>query len=184
MPSDSSNANSDAVSSLASAEIMRLARELFEVLSKKNQTVSFAESCTGGLLSAALTELAGVSDVYLGSVVSYAYPAKIDLLGVDSETLVTQGAVSSDVACQMAQGALNQFKSDWSVSITGIAGPGGATPNKPVGTVCFAVCSFAGEDKPPFVLSDTQYFQGDRVAVREASVRHALTLLLSSICKA
>lgn len=160
---------------------MHLARELFAELARRKQTVSFAESCTGGLLSAALTELAGVSEVYLGSVVSYAYPAKIDLLGVDPEVLVTQGAVSPEVACQMAQGALDQFKSDWSVSITGIAGPGGATPTKPVGTVCFAVCSLAGKENGPIVWSDTQYFQGDRVAVRELSVLHALNLLLSKI---
>ena len=155
--------------------MQKCAEELLSEFRARSETVSFAESCTGGLLSAVLTEIPGVSEVYLGTVVSYAYPAKVDLLSVDLGVLVQQGAVSPEVAAQMAQGARSVFKSTWSASITGIAGPGGATPTKPVGTVCFAISGKNG------VITDLQQFSGDRAQVREASVLHVFSWLLTVI---
>ncbi len=118
--------------------------------------MGFAESCTGGALSAFLTEQPGVSDIYLGSVVSYSNEAKVDLLGVRRDTLMQEGAVSEAVARQMAQGVRRQLKTDWSVAITGIAGPTGGTPGKPVGTVCFAIAG------PNFEESRKEFFSGNR----------------------
>lgn len=138
-------------------------------------TVSFAESCTGGLLSAEITENAGVSDIFLGSVVSYSNQAKERLLGVRRDTLLEEGAVSESVARQMAQGVRNQFQSAWSVSITGIAGPSGGSTAKPVGTVCLAVAG------PQFEKSYTRLFKGDRAAIQKQSAEEAVKLLLEAL---
>lgn len=153
-----------------------LLQELLRLLRSKKLTVGFAESCTGGLLSATLAAEAGVSDVFMGSVVSYSYEAKMDLLGVDASTLKNEGAVSESVARQMAQGARKQLKVDVSVAITGIAGPTGGTPDKPVGTVCFAV---AGPDLAEGVIR--KHFSGDRHQIQKASVRFALEYLISGL---
>jgi PncC family amidohydrolase len=138
-------------------------------------TVGFAESCTGGLLSATLTEYPGVSDVYAGSVVAYAYPVKERLLGVPASMLKVHGAVSVPVARQMAKGARETLDVTWTLSITGIAGPGGGTPQKPVGTVCFGLVG-PGVDKV-----DRQQFDGDRRAIQTASAEHALKMLLAEL---
>ena len=138
-------------------------------------TVSFAESCTGGKLSAVLTEQAGVSDIFLGSVVSYSNQAKQDLLGVRRDTLLEEGAVSEITARQMAQGVRKQFHSDWSVAITGIAGPAGGTDTKPVGTVCFAVVG------PNLESSLTKVFSGSRVQVQDQAVQFAMELVIDSL---
>jgi PncC family amidohydrolase len=148
-----------------------LAEELISELRSKRLTVSFAESCTGGLLSATISAISGVSDIYLGSVVSYAYQAKVDLLGVSWDTLKAEGAVSQKVAVQRAVGARERLRSDWSVAITGIAGPGGGTPDKPVGTVWFAVCG------PNFDRSEKKLFSGDRRQVQKQSVDFAMEFL-------
>ena len=134
-------------------------------------TVSFAESCTGGALSSFLTEQAGISDIFLGSVVSYSNEAKVDLLGVRRDTLMNEGAVSESTARQMAHGVRKQLKTDWSIAITGVAGPSGGTPSKPVGTVCFAVVG------PDFEDSSKRLFAGDRKAIQNASVDHAILWL-------
>jgi nicotinamide-nucleotide amidase len=146
--------------------------ELVRRLRERGETVVFAESCTGGLLSALVTELPGVSDVYLGSIVAYAYAVKESELGVSRALLLSLGAVSTPVARQMAVGVRRKLSSTWSVSITGIAGPGGGTDQKPVGTVCFGV-SGPGVEKV-----DQQLFSGNRQEVRLASAEHALRLLL------
>src|ERR1700722_710617 len=96
-------------------------------LIKKNQTLGMAESCTGGLISAAITEIPGASNYFYGGLVSYANHTKSELLGVTAKTLRTQGAVSKETALMMARGARRIFKSDWAVSVTGIAGPSGGT---------------------------------------------------------
>jgi nicotinamide-nucleotide amidase len=140
-------------------------------LRDRKLTVSFAESCTGGALSAFLTEQAGVSDLFMGSVVSYSNEAKEDLLGVRRDTLMQEGAVSEAIARQMAHGVRRQLKSDWSVAITGIAGPSGGSPDKPVGTVCFAVVG------PSFEDSRKEFFSGDRKAIQQASVDYAVSWL-------
>ena len=137
--------------------------------------MSFAESCTGGRLSAEMTENAGVSDIFLGAVVSYSNQAKERLLGVRRDTLLEEGAVSESIARQMAQGVRDQFQSEWSVSITGIAGPSGGSAAKPVGTVCLAVAG------PQFEKSVTRLFKGDRVAVQKQSADEAVKLLLEAL---
>lgn len=153
-----------------------LLQELLNLLRSRKLTIGFAESCTGGLLSATLTSLAGVSDVYMGSVVSYSYEAKMDLLGVSASTLKNEGAVSESVARQMAQGARKQLKVDIAVAITGIAGPTGGTPDKPVGTVCFAV---GGPGLAESAIR--KHFSGNRAEVQEASVRFALEYVISNL---
>lgn len=134
-----------------------------------------AESCTGGLVTATLTEIAGSSDVVERGFVTYSNEAKEELLGVSHQTLVTHGAVSEATARAMAEGALARVpKAGVSVSITGIAGPGGGTAMKPVGLVFIAS---ARRGKP--TLCERHLFQGDRRAVRTASVARALALLLT-----
>ena len=134
-------------------------------------TISTAESCTGGLIGAAITEVPGSSAAYLGGAVSYADEAKVTLLGVDPGLIAACGAVSDAVARAMAAGARDTLGADYAVSVTGIAGPGGGSPDKPVGTVWFGI---AGPD-----CADAQLrrFPGDRATVRERSVATALDLL-------
>lgn len=150
-------------------------QELIESLRDQKLTVGFAESCTGGALSAFLTEQPGVSDIFLGSVVSYSNEAKVDLLGVRRDTLMQEGAVSEIVARQMAHGVRRQLKTDWSVAITGIAGPTGGTPAKPVGTVCFAIVG------PDFEDSRKELFSGDRKAIQQTSVDYAVAWLVEAL---
>ncbi|MBV2167928.1 MAG: CinA family protein [Bdellovibrio sp.] len=147
-------------------------QELIRSLRDQKLTVSFAESCTGGALSAFMTEQPGVSDIFLGSVVSYSNEAKVDLLGVRRDTLMQEGAVSEAVARQMAHGVRRQLKTEWSVAITGIAGPSGGTPTKPVGTVCFAIAG------PNFESSRKEFFSGDRKAIQQTSVDYAVAWLV------
>ena len=153
------------------------ATNLIADLRSKKLTVGFAESCSGGLLSATISAFPGVSDLFLGSIVSYAYQAKVDLLGVSWDTLKAEGAVSQKVAEQMALGARERLKSDWSVAITGIAGPSGGTADKPVGTVWFAVRG------PNLDLSEKKIFSGDRVQVQQQSAVFAMDLLRKSLQK-
>lgn len=160
----------------ANFELGTLLQELLTLLRSRKLTIGFAESCTGGLLSATLTSLPGVSDVFMGSVVSYSYEAKMDLLGVQAGTLKSEGAVSESVALQMAQGARQQLKVAIALAITGIAGPTGGTPDKPVGTVCFAV---SGPGLAENVIR--KHFSGNRSEVQGASVRFALEYLISAL---
>lgn len=153
----------------------KLRSELIQNFRSKKLTMSFAESCTGGRLSALITELAGVSDVFLGSVVSYSNEAKVNLLGVRREALETEGAVSELVAGQMAQGVREKLKSEWSVAITGIAGPSGGTSAKPVGTVCLAVSG------PQFVATQRKLFSGSRIEIQNQSAESAMKFLLESV---
>jgi nicotinamide-nucleotide amidase len=142
--------------------------------------VSTAESCTGGLVAAALTEVAGSSAVLQSGFVTYSNEAKISLLGVNSELIDTFGAVSIAVAWAMAQGALKRSSADVAVAISGVAGPGGGTPNKPVGTVVFALAE-RGKD-PEDVVADMIRFGEDksRAEIRMAATLRALQLLLPS----
>ncbi|MBT9383847.1 CinA family protein [Pseudooceanicola sp. CBS1P-1] len=137
--------------------------------------VATAESCTGGLVAGALTDVAGSSDVVLGGVVSYSNDAKMRLLGVQEATLAAHGAVSEEVAAQMALGAAQALGAEVAVSTTGIAGPGGSE-HKPEGRVCFGIASPAG------VRTETVEFgPRGRAEVRQASVEHALTLILTTV---
>jgi len=131
-----------------------------------------AESCTGGLIAACLTEIAGSSDVFECGFVTYSNDAKIEALGVPADLLHKHGAVSAHVARAMAEGALQHSHADVAVAVTGVAGPGGGTPTKPVGLVYLAALRRARE---PIV--ERHHFHGDRSAIRLASVEAAFVLL-------
>ena len=137
--------------------------------------IATAESCTGGMVAAALTDIAGSSDVFERGFVTYTNQAKMDLLGVRPETLAAVGAVSEEVAREMAEGALNAAPVDVAVSVTGIAGPGGSE-FKPEGRVCFGL---ARSGAPTFVKT-VEFGPLGRLAVREAACRFALTLLATA----
>jgi nicotinamide-nucleotide amidase len=138
----------------------------------RGHRIGLAESCTGGLLAARLTERPGSSEYVAGGVVSYSNEAKRDLLGVDEALIAEHGAVSPEVAQAMAQGALARFDADVSVSITGIAGPGGGTEDKPVGTVCWCVMASDGR-----VLARDTVMPGDRTEIRDRSTTVAMQML-------
>lgn len=154
----------------ACAELLALARG-------RGLTLGSAESCTGGLVCGCLTAVPGSSDVVRGGVVSYAVPVKRSLLGVDGAVLddPALGAVSRPCAAQMAAGARRALGCDVAVSVTGIAGPGGEEPGKPVGTVWMGVSSARGDRAELF------RFDGDRAAVRHEAVRAAVALLRSEL---
>ncbi len=158
-------------------EVMALAGRVVDGNRAAGRVIALAESCTGGLVAAAITAVAGSSDVFDRGFVTYSYEAKSELLGVNAEMIETFGAVSPAIAWAMAQGALAKSNADVAVAITGIAGPGGGTEMKPVGTVVFAR-ALRGAD-PYEMLVDTERF-GDlgRDGVRRAAMLHALGLLL------
>jgi PncC family amidohydrolase len=122
-----------------------LVRSIQQLCISQGWTVGLAESCTGGHLAARLTRLAGCSQYFLGSIVAYSNALKIDVLGVDAQTLAKEGAVSGSVVGQMAQGALELIKSDYCLAVSGIAGPGGGSVEKPVGTIWAALASREGD---------------------------------------
>lgn len=146
-------------------------QDLVQNLRRKNLHIGFAESCTGGLLSAEITKQAGVSDVFLGSIVSYANHVKKDLLGVKAESLLAQGAVSEVVALEMVRGAKTQLKAETAIAITGIAGPTGGSPQKPVGTVWFAVSG------PDFEVTEQRHFNGTREQIQQQAALAAVQLM-------
>ncbi len=150
-----------------------LAARLGAELASPPRTLAAAESCTGGLFGAAVTSVPGSSAYFLGGVVAYANASKVRDLGVPKAVIDAAGAVSEEVAVAMAEGARARFGADIGVGITGIAGPGGAMPGKPVGTVCVAV---ATEDVR---LSNRFLLPGDRDAVREETVARALAAVLA-----
>jgi len=152
--------------------IFNLSEALVLELASSGKMVSVAESCTGGWISKAITDVAGSSDVYAYGIVSYSNGAKESLLGVDSETLDDNGAVSAAVVEEMAMGVLNLSGADIAVAVSGVAGPGGGSKEKPVGTVWFAWAVRNGSA----VIAETQrqQFTGDRGLVRELTVVHAL----------
>jgi nicotinamide-nucleotide amidase len=158
------------------ADVLDLAARVIATNRAVGRTIVTAESCTGGLVAAALTEVAGSSDVVDRAFVTYSNEAKMEALGVHSDLIDTFGAVSIAVAWAMAQGALKHSSADTAVAITGIAGPGGGSTQKPVGTVVFAV---AHRDDPECKVADTKAF-GDlgRSAIRRQAVLCALELLL------
>lgn len=153
--------------------ISSLAKTLVLQCIEKKVTFGTAESCTGGLISAFITDIAGASAVFYGGIVSYDNSIKEKLLGVHAETLREKGAVSSETALEMSAGAVRALGVDLAVSVTGIAGPGGGTDKKPVGLVYISVASQRG-------LSVTEnHFSGDRESVRLQTVQKALSLLLA-----
>ena len=155
-----------------SPELRARAGALLDRCRRGGRTVATAESCTGGLIAALLTDIAGSSDVFERGFVTYSNAAKIALLGVPEALLAAHGAVSAPAARAMAVGALHGSQASVAISVTGIAGPGGAAPGKPVGLVFLARASRAAG---PVV--ERRNFRGDRAAIRLASLEAALTLL-------
>ena len=149
-----------------------LGTQLSEILNEKGYTLSFAESCTGGLLSKTITDIPGSSSFFLGSAVTYSNDAKMDILGVREGTLIEHGAVSEPTAIEMAEGARNAFSSDVSASVTGIAGPGGGTPEKPVGTVWTCVIVKGRTETRKYQL------KGDREQIRQQTVDSVLSHII------
>lgn len=153
--------------------------DLAEKLGKRLQgaaaVLATAESCTGGWAAQAVTAIAGSSSWFDRGFVTYSNEAKQELLGVRAQTLARHGAVSEETAREMAQGALQRSKATVALAITGVAGPGGGSADKPVGTVCFAWATRAG------ARSETRRFSGDREAVRRQSVVHALEGVLRAL---
>jgi nicotinamide-nucleotide amidase len=162
------------------AEISALAEEVLDAARAAGLTIATAESCTGGLVAAALTSVAGSSDVFERGFVTYSNAAKADLLGVDPALIAIHGAVSHEVALAMATGAVGHSKAELVVSVTGIAGPGGGSPDKPVGLVYFgtALRGHDGDlDSDWATTTEARFGDLGRDGVRQAAVRLALDLL-------
>lgn len=153
--------------------LLTLAAELGNILKAQGRTLALAESCTGGLAAQYVTAIPGSSAWFDRGFVTYSNDAKIEMLGVSQTTLDQHGAVSEATAREMALGALNRSHAQFTFAITGIAGPDGGTPEKPVGTVCFAWADTIGK-----VKSATVRFAGNRASIRRQSVVHAVTIAM------
>jgi nicotinamide-nucleotide amidase len=150
---------------------LKTATSLLDACRAKGVMVATAESCTGGLIAGVLTAIAGSSDVVDRGFVTYSNAAKTEMLGVPAALITTHGAVSALVAQAMARGALQRSAATIAIAVTGIAGPGGGSAEKPVGLVWFGLAH--GDT----VISESVIFPGDRTAVRIATVEHALTMI-------
>ncbi|OYY92456.1 MAG: damage-inducible protein CinA [Hydrogenophilales bacterium 28-61-23] len=161
---------------VSEAQLEALAADLGAVLRRQGWILATAESCTGGWLAQVVTSVSGSSAWFDRGFVTYSNAAKRDMLGVPAETLMQFGAVSEETAREMVRGALAHSAAQLAIAITGIAGPGGGTPEKPVGSVCFA-WALAGQP----CASATRFFSGDRRQIRAASVGFALRQLLALV---
>jgi len=153
--------------------LTELAARTGAALKARGLMLATAESCTGGWVAQALTAVAGSSDWFERGFVTYSNAAKQEMLGVSAATLAAHGAVSEQTAREMARGALAHSRAQWALAITGVAGPSGGTPEKPVGMVCFAWAGAAGVQS-----AQTRHFDGERESVRRQSVAFALQTLL------
>ena len=149
-----------------------LAAAVIKNFRERGLSLSLAESCTGGMIASALTGVPGASDIFWGSAVTYINSAKEHILGVSSETLERHGAVSEECAREMAEGSRRIYGADLAMSVTGIAGPGGGSDTKPVGTVWFGFSSKNGTE------AFRRLFEGDREAVRRQTVEQVLACLI------
>jgi nicotinamide-nucleotide amidase len=156
--------------------VIRRAAEIVTLCRKAGVSVATVESCTGGLVSGAITAVAGSSEVLERGFVTYSNEAKSELVGVPAALIAAHGAVSAEVAEAMARGGLTNSRADIAVAVTGIAGPGGGSAAKPVGLVHFACARKGGA-----VTLHHQVFPGDRAAIREASVLQALDMIARAI---
>lgn len=161
------------------SELDALVVDIAQRLLARSEWLALAESCTGGGVAQAVTELAGSSAWFERGFVTYSNAAKRDMLGVPETTLQRHGAVSEATARAMARGALAHSPADWAIAITGVAGPSGGSPEKPVGTVCFAWAQRLGGCR-----AETCRFAGERASVRAQSVRHALQGLQQALMDA
>jgi nicotinamide-nucleotide amidase len=158
--------------------LYRLSEETGAALKARGLMLATAESCTGGWISEAVTMVPGSSDWFERGFVTYTYISKREMLGVKEATLEKHGAVSEEVVREMAEGALARSHAQVAVAVSGVAGPSGGTPEKPVGFVCFAWCMKGGRPR-----SETKRFSGDREAVRRQSVEHALEGVLALLAR-
>ena len=154
-------------------ELIELARRLGETLKTCGLKMATAESCTGGLIAAAMTEIPGSSAWFERGFVTYSNEAKVELLGVNPRTLTEYGAVSAETAREMAAGALEHSRAEWAVAVTGIAGPDGGSDYKPVGTIYMAWQSSSGN-----LFEEKKLFDGDRRQVRMQTVKEAMSKLI------
>ena len=159
--------------------IHKLAAAVVETLDASSKAVATAESCSGGWIAKAITDIAGASAVFHYGIVSYSNGAKESLLGVRNETLLEHGSVSEAVVEEMAKGVMNLSGSDIAVAVSGVAGPDGGSDAKPVGTVWFAWATRDGSKQP--VATNLQHFDGDRELIRELTVVHALQGVLDRL---
>lgn len=165
-----------------SATAYDLARRVGDRLGEREETVAVAESCTGGLVGAQFTAVPGSSDYFDRCLVTYAYDAKREVLGVPREALDAEGAVSEPVALAMARGVRDRADVDWGLATTGVAGPTGGTPETPVGTVYVALAHAAEWGTGDSYAEATRYeFDGDRAAVRRKTVAATLEALAESL---
>ncbi len=153
-----------------------LASRVLSIARKKGLKIATAESCTGGMIAAALTDIAGSSDVFDRGFVTYSNDAKIEMLGVSPDTLDMHGAVSSQTAKEMATGAITSSNADISVSVTGIAGPGGGSEQKPVGLVWFGIADATGCH-----TEEMRFGELSRAEIRHGTMARALTMLLERL---
>lgn len=158
---------------------LALAERLGQAAKRRGLMLATAESCTAGGIGYAITAVAGSSDWFDRGFITYTNEAKREMLGVREQTLSQFGAVSCETAREMACGAVKHSRADAAVSVTGIAGPGGAVPGKPVGTVCFGVAVRVAEELQ--VQAQCMHFAGDRESVRKQTVEHALRLLIERL---
>lgn len=153
-------------------EEIKIATQVAQFLKRTAKTITTAESCTGGGISYALTEIAGSSAWFERAFITYSNQAKQEMLGVFHQDILTYGAVSETVVFQMAKGALSLANADFALAVSGIAGPSGGSEQKPVGSVCFA---FASKEQ---IITQSLLFEGDRKQIRRATICHALNGLL------
>ena len=159
---------------------MTLEEEVVHKLLEENLTITTAESCTGGLIAATIVNVSGASGCFNEGYITYANEAKVRLLGVSEESIRSFGVVSDKVVAEMAEGALNRADADIAIAVSGIAGPLGGSPEKPVGTVYIGICL---KDKVDKSLTKTSYkfhFEGDRSEIRDKTVKEALKIILSA----
>jgi PncC family amidohydrolase len=154
---------------------MTLEQELGKISRAKGATISLAESCTGGLASDLITNVPGSSEYFLGAVVCYSNSSKVELLGVKEGTISIQGAVSEQCALEMAAGVRTRFRSSIGASVTGIAGPGGERPGKPVGLVYFGI------DDGDNIWTERMVFEGDRGTVKRAAADYLIGLIIRAL---
>jgi nicotinamide-nucleotide amidase len=161
---------------MISPGLLDTAAALLDACRARGWMLATAESCTGGLIAATLTAIAGSSDVVERGFVTYSNEAKMELLGVPAGLIGEHGAVSEPVARAMAEGALARSRTDIAVAVTGVAGPGGGSADKPVGLVWFGLAQSGAA-----LHSERVIFPGDRAAIREATVAHAFTLIRARV---
>lgn len=159
---------------------MTLEEEVVHKLLEENLTITTAESCTGGLIAATIVNVSGASGCFDEGYITYANESKVRMLGVSEESIRSFGVVSDKVVAEMAEGALKKADADIAIAVSGIAGPLGGSPEKPVGTVYIGICL---KDKVDKSLTKTSYkfhFEGDRSEIRDKTVKEALKIILSA----